>query len=380
MSEKFQLRESFATDRVEGIDRERGIIYGVKLLGERSRNAPPFDHDYPRSTREAAISLIEGLGVYVNHDTPGNTDTRPYQERMGVIRNVRESGKGLFGDWHFCPDHSLAKQAFWDADNAPQNLGFSINGNGSKSKGKDGRTIVESITDLASIDLVSRPATTYGLRESQRRTVKSTAKQLMEALAGKRPGYVKRLREMVESGVMSDDTAMDAPMDDPAPDEAKDHDQALKDGFRTAWAAIFDDDSMDVKAKLGKAKDLLAALDKLVNGASASSSSSTEPPAETATTESLRLENKALRLLAGKRVEVSPVIEMAIKGCRTEADVTALVESLSPGRPGARSETPGAALSTTRVQESQKNGKTKEPDLSTDEGLAEHVTRLRSVR
>jgi hypothetical protein len=45
-----------------------------------------------------------------------------------------------------------------------------------------------------------------------------------------------------------------------------DHEEALEAGFRAAWAAIFDDDSMDSKAKLSRAKDILSMRDKLGDG------------------------------------------------------------------------------------------------------------------
>jgi hypothetical protein len=42
------------------VNRQRGIIYGVKVLGERSANPPPRNNVYPRKAREAAARLFEG--------------------------------------------------------------------------------------------------------------------------------------------------------------------------------------------------------------------------------------------------------------------------------------------------------------------------------
>ena len=50
------------------------------------------------------------------------------------------------------------------------------------------------------------------------------------------------------------------------------------------------------------------------------------------------LESKAFRLLAEKGIRVSPLVELAIAGCKDDAQVKKLVESLQAGQPtGARS-------------------------------------------
>ena len=74
-------------------------------------------------------------------------------------------GEGLFADFHFNPKHALAEQLAWDAEHAPENVGFSHNVEARIARRAD-RVVVEAITRVQSVDLVADPATTRGLFES----------------------------------------------------------------------------------------------------------------------------------------------------------------------------------------------------------------------
>ncbi len=143
-------------------DRQRGIIRGVKILGVRSRNG----RTYLAEAIGQAVSLYEGAKVNVNHATGAPSGPRDYQDRIGVIRNVTaRANEGLFGDFHFNPKHTLAEQLLWDAEHAPQNVGFSHNVQARTARRGD-TVVVEAITKVQSVDLVADPATTQGLFES----------------------------------------------------------------------------------------------------------------------------------------------------------------------------------------------------------------------
>jgi len=143
------------------VEAERGIIRGVKLLGLESRNGRRYR---PTALREAA-ALYEGAKVNVNHPKGSPQAARDYQDRLGSIRNLRADSGGLFGDLHFNPKHALAEQLAWDAANAPENVGFSHNVEARTSR-SGGRTVVEAILKVHSVDLVADPATTRSLYES----------------------------------------------------------------------------------------------------------------------------------------------------------------------------------------------------------------------
>ncbi len=143
------------------IDREEGVLWGVKLIGLHSRNG--------RRYREAALvqaaSLYEDAKVNVNHPKDGPLAPRDYQDRIGVIRDVEfRAGEGLFGNLHFNPKHALAEQLAWDAEHNPRNVGFSHNVQAKLSRTEEG-TFVEEITRVQSVDLVADPAATEGLFE-----------------------------------------------------------------------------------------------------------------------------------------------------------------------------------------------------------------------
>lgn len=143
------------------VDRQFGVLRGVKLLGTVSKNGRRYRDD---ALREAA-NLYEGAKVNVNHPKGSPLAPRDYRDRLGVIRGVEfRSGEGLFGDLHFNPKHALSEQLAWDAEHEPGNVGLSHNVLAKTSRDGD-LTTVEAITKVQSVDLVADPATTHGLYE-----------------------------------------------------------------------------------------------------------------------------------------------------------------------------------------------------------------------
>jgi hypothetical protein len=143
------------------VDRAAGVIRGVKILGLQSRNG----RSYLPEALTAAAALYEDAKVNVNHAKGDPTAPRDYRDRIGVIRAVTVRPEGLFADFHFNPKHELAEQLAWDAEHAPENVGFSHNVQARTTRRGD-RVVVEAITRVQSVDLVADPATTRGLFES----------------------------------------------------------------------------------------------------------------------------------------------------------------------------------------------------------------------
>jgi hypothetical protein len=166
MSELLQEYVDSGKERLR-VDREMGIIRGVKLLGLESRNG----RRYRDTALAEAVALYEGSKVNVNHPKGHPLSPRDYQDRLGVIRGVEyRAGEGLFGDLYCNPKHALSEQLMWDAEHAPQNVGMSHNVLARTSR-DDGGTMVDAITKVQSIDLVADPATTQGLFEQTDRAV-----------------------------------------------------------------------------------------------------------------------------------------------------------------------------------------------------------------
>lgn len=143
------------------VDREAGVISGVKVLGLASRNGRTYD----RAAVAEAAALYEGVKVNVNHPKGPAAAPRDYQDRLGCLKNVRAENGGLFADLHFNPKHALAEQLAWDAEFSPENVGLSHNVQ-ARTKAREGGTLVEQILKVNSVDLVADPATTRGLFES----------------------------------------------------------------------------------------------------------------------------------------------------------------------------------------------------------------------
>lgn len=187
-----RLTEHITQATAKRVDRARGVIRGVKIIGETSRNGRRYA---PEVLRRAA-SLYEGAKVNVNHPDQGRENQpRGYQERLGSLHNIRHQTGGLFGDLHYNPKHPLAEQLAWDAEHAPHNLGLSHNAEG-RGRKRGGVFIVEEIIAVRSVDLVADPATTAGLFESYQGG--NTTREFVAAVTGE-PLPAGNARQLVEA-------------------------------------------------------------------------------------------------------------------------------------------------------------------------------------
>jgi hypothetical protein len=182
------------------VDRAAGVIRGVKILGTESRNG----RSYLPEALAQAVALYEDAKVNVNHPRSSPAAPRDYQDRIGAIRGVAVRPEGLFADFHFNPKHQLAEQLMWDAEHAPENVGFSHNV-AARTARRGERVVVEAIMRVQSVDLVADPATTRGLFESAAArpiaTVEDLRRQypeLVEAVNLEQAAELKRLRAEIE--------------------------------------------------------------------------------------------------------------------------------------------------------------------------------------
>lgn len=158
------LRESSTFQKAK-VDREKGIIYGVKVLAESSRNG----FVYPLATRQKAHTLLENLRVNIDHLTKKDAKADvPLAARFGKLVNVREGPGGTYADLRYNVKHKLAESIAYAAEELPDTLGMSINGGGrGAGKTPDGKTIVGEIIRLRSCDVVADPGSTHSLFESE---------------------------------------------------------------------------------------------------------------------------------------------------------------------------------------------------------------------
>ena len=136
-----------------------GLISDVHILGFTSKNG----REYARDAVVKAMPLYEDMAVYVDH-APGQP--RKAEDRFGKLTNVRIADDGLRGDLQYLTEHPMAMRVQEDLQKNLNYFGLSHDATG-KGIRRGRRTVVESISAVNSVDLVSGAATVAGLLEQQ---------------------------------------------------------------------------------------------------------------------------------------------------------------------------------------------------------------------
>lgn len=264
-----ELTESVGFDSKTRIDKEAGIVRGVKILGPESAHG----YRYTQECMRNAVPLYEGKAVNVDHpeDRKKLGASRSYRDRFGKLFNAEyREGKGVFGDFKYNKGHVLAPQFEYDVENDPSNLGLSHNASGVASANGD---FVESITHVRSVDLVADPATNVSLFEDKGgshmalklKKNKSRQRLMAEFLEG--VSEHEELADLLEAATAPDEGAS-AAADTPLQATAK------------MAAAVFMDESMDVATKRKKIAKLLDLIDDSLQDAEAGAEGEEEPVPE----------------------------------------------------------------------------------------------------
>lgn len=185
-------------DGTPRVDRERGVIRRVKVLGLESVNG----RRYLREAVKAAVPLYEGASVRINHLHDKDKD-RPSEDVFGWLRGVEQDGDGcLYGDLHYLKAHPMADRVAEAAERNPLLYGLSHNAQG-EGEPEDGVFVVRKIVEVHSVDLVADPATNKGLFESDQRiqTMKVSVKThlLEKCLHALSVGRRRRLEKLCEA-------------------------------------------------------------------------------------------------------------------------------------------------------------------------------------
>jgi hypothetical protein len=300
------------------VDREAGVIRGVKILGKDSRNG----RTYTGTAIAEAARLYEGSKVNVDHPPIDNPDAeRSFVDGFGVLRGVTIREGDVFGDLHYLKSHPRAEMVAEAAERFPHSFGLSHNADG-KTRSERGRTIVESVVKVRSVDIVGKPATNNGIFESEQ-PVQKTVKAILEAAY---KSDKKRLALLLEMAGEMGETMMDAPVEMDASMSAE---EQMKAAFRQMVLAAFDDETLDSTATIARIKEILAAQEKLMGGGAAAAEEPTEDDAEP-TEESQRSKSKVDPTL--KKLQES-VTEMRrerdeLKRERDEARMEGAIRSL----------------------------------------------------
>lgn len=141
------------------VDRDKGIIRGVKLCGGSSANG----RDYPPEVFRRDVQKYKGAAIYADHGRDRSVD-----RKIGWIESPRVDADGTpRGDAHLLKTHPLYERVMEAAERNPALFGFSHVALCETSYGADGRERVEGLRAIESVDLVAEPATTKGIFESR---------------------------------------------------------------------------------------------------------------------------------------------------------------------------------------------------------------------
>ena len=202
MANKTRFQEFFESEiAADKIDREAGVIKGVKVIGFKSRNGREYT---PKALKEA-LSMYEGAKVYVDHKAEG----RNFHERWGKLRNCSfVEGKGVFGDLHYLQESPLTKTIL-EAITRFNDSGLSHDADGIMES-VSGKNVVTKIERVHSVDFVESPATNSNLFESFEMKTKILA-ALREAVDQK--PIAQLLARLAESKQVSEDAEFEPSSD-----------------------------------------------------------------------------------------------------------------------------------------------------------------------
>lgn len=249
------------------VDRERGVIRGVKALGRESKHGRTYSD---RALRDAA-GFYEGVKVNIDHpDRKKGAIERGFTEAIGELRNASVREDGVYADLHYAKAHPYAELLAESAERFPRKFGLSHVADGDEQR-KGGKAIVESINRVISVDVVGSPATNAGLFESEddqdmSKPKPRTVKQIIEAAPD---GELKtRLTRLVEQEELAAEMPVEAVAAEPAADPNEDVKAALKKAAAGIVGKMLDGE-IDKAEGLKKLRELMGMGEKLGGDAAA---------------------------------------------------------------------------------------------------------------
>jgi hypothetical protein len=185
------------------IDRATHVIRDTTLIGPLSVNGKG-GRRYSEAALKKIASMAEGLPGYINHVAPGDAfKPRDVRELAVRHRNVRfdAATQTVRSDMHVLPAH--ADLVFGLAEQFGDHIGNSLVSRGAVRMEGD-TEVVEDVLQLRSADLVSDPASTKGLFESDQSLGEKVAARGAEASV-----TIADLIEAMQHHPTGKDTTMD---------------------------------------------------------------------------------------------------------------------------------------------------------------------------
>lgn len=287
------------------VDRDAGVIRGVKILGKQSRNG----REYSEQAMREAAPLYEGMRVNIDHPTKQAIKApRGTLEQWGWLEGVSVRDGEVFGDLHYLKSHPHTEPLLELAERRPDKFGLSHNADCSGYHAGN-KTIIESVENVRSVDVVQRPATTCGLFEhEEEEPMKTTIKAVLTNLPENTRGR-KQLLACLEMDGMADmgAVAMEAPAADAAPEDQ------VWEAFRTAVISILDNNDLSMDDTIKQMSEVLAKYEESFGkgGTTATTEEKTVPATEgidelRRELKALKAENKAMAVLEQQDIQATP--------------------------------------------------------------------------
>ena len=105
------------------VDRQSGVIRGVRILGKHSKNGRVS----PENAMRDAVKLYDGKKVFLDHDRSGKE--RGFSA-VGVLENVRMERDSVGGDLRLFKSHQRFSYIVERAELDPNNFGLSHEADG----------------------------------------------------------------------------------------------------------------------------------------------------------------------------------------------------------------------------------------------------------
>ncbi len=155
------------------VDVENAVLRNVRVLGYTSKNR----RRYTKSAVSKAASKYEGRQVFYDHN---GDNERSVGDLAGHLRNIHVGDDGLRGDLALLKSDPRSARILELAVSAPHLVGLSHVADGDVEDDATGQ-VVTRIDTVFSVDLVTRPASTNGLFESDDAEVQRQAEKLSQA-------------------------------------------------------------------------------------------------------------------------------------------------------------------------------------------------------
>jgi hypothetical protein len=225
------------------VDRDAGVIRGVRILGRASRNG----REYSDAALQQAARLYEGLGVNLNHsEHPQTGGIRTVEDGFGWLESIDVRADGVYGNLHYFRAHPQADVIVEAAVRNPRRFGLSHHAEGSVAR-RMGKLVVESIETVRSVDIVQNPATSNGLFESENMNVNHTVREILEEEGDRFAGLVSapELQRAADQPVALSETAS--------------RDDRIETAVQVLLVALLENEDLDLATRLRLAGRLLEA-------------------------------------------------------------------------------------------------------------------------